>query len=733
MILEKILDDLAYPEMVFHYYQDKGWAGLDGSPLLLDESTAISRRIAHTTKWCLSNLTNHQFHQIIFPKQDEQGGVQSRNFSFMLRTNNTLEMTVSRLTPYSQTIFTSKIETKLLDTLQDAVLLSEADPFDEPGPRIIYCNKAFESMTGYSAKEVIGNNPRMLHGPDTSDESKWKIRQALQSWSPIKQTMLNYKKNGDTFTVELNISPVADETGWYSHWVSIQRDLTQELANREAVRQNNLVLSSVGIGTWSVDLDSGYMIWDDRMFDLFDVDKSTFSHSYEDWKNRVHPDDFHVAKGLVDLTIDKEQELENDYRILTRDGRVRWIRVKAEIIVDPNNGKKKILGVNWDVTTEKESEEEIEKQRQIAVDNAKLASLGELAAGVGHEINNPLSIITLLIDAIEMKVSSPDSAFMEMDASIDKIRDACARIEKIVNGLRSVSNVQRKPVELMPLNLTNEVEQTVNMLQELYCKEDISVTFEGHPEGCFVMGDHAGLQQILVNLISNAKDAVSQVDKKAIQVEVKRVENLCRLTVKDSGEGILESVVERIFDPFVTSKEVGKGTGLGLSITKSLVEAANGQIRFNTSMGKGTTFTVEFPLSEVRPKSDCKPGNELLKPYRILVVEDDEPVAECLVTVLNMMNCDCTVAENGAEALSVLNEDSFDLILTDLKMPVLNGWELLEQLYQKGIAKNTPKYVMTGEVISNSDTQSKRLKVIADGIIPKPTKQINLAEILNSL
>lgn len=733
MNIEQMLSDKDCQQITWHYNPDNGWTDKELQRLVFDTGNVFFKRIEHTRKWCLSKNTDHHFEQVIFSQQDENGNILSRHFRFVRQTECSIELTISALRPYMQTVFANKIETQLLDSLQDVVMISEAEPLGTTGPRVVYCNQAFEKMTGYTARELIGRTPRMLQGAESSEEGRRNIRQALKKWQPIKQKMLNYKKSREKFTVELNISPVMDETGWYSHWISIQRDLTQELANKETMRQNNLVLTSVGIGTWSVDLESGFMAWDDRMFDLFDVDKATFEHSYDDWKRCVHPDDFEVAKNLVDLAITKEHELENDYRIIRRNKEVRWIRVKAEIVTDPVSGERKVLGVNWDVTAEKESEAEIEKQRQIAVQNAKLASLGELAAGVGHEINNPLSIITLLTDALEINAQSPGSNKMSMSSSIQKIRDACSRIEKIVNGLRSVSNVNRKTVELISLNFADEVDETVHMLKELYAKEDVDVIFEARQEGCFIQGDHAGLQQIVVNLISNAKDAVAMKRDKKIHVSVSRVENLCRLTVSDSGSGVPESLIERIFDPFVTSKEVGKGTGLGLSITKSLVESANGQIRFETALGQGTTFYVEFPLSEVKPSTGNRLHSDTEKHHRILVAEDDGPVAECLVTILNMMNCDCIVAENGAEALEVLKEENFDLILTDLKMPVLNGWELLEKLHQQGIAKTTPKYVMTGEVISSSDAQSKRLKIIADGIIPKPTKQIVLAEILNSL
>jgi len=133
----------------------------------------------------------------------------------------------------------------VLDNIQDVVLVTEAEPIDPPGPRILYVNRAFEQMTGYTALEAIGQTPRMLQGPETSAEARARIRQALQNWQPITIELINYRKDGRPFWAELSITPIADETGYYTHWVAVQRDVT-ERRRIEAQQRQRSRLESVG-------------------------------------------------------------------------------------------------------------------------------------------------------------------------------------------------------------------------------------------------------------------------------------------------------------------------------------------------------------------------------------------------------------------------------------------------------------------------------------------------------
>lgn len=720
-----------------------GFTIVDGRYYCEDNAVALdvsaeenmNRRLQHTLKWCERNQRDHVYDQTIIVGSEQSPQVLSRRISCQYHGQGHLDIKIAAVAEGNSVLVSHSLDEQLLNAMSDAFLLTEADIIEQPGPRIIYCNRAYTMMSGYEKHEVIGKSPRILQGDDSSEEAKKNIKIALQNWQSIKQRIVNYKKDGTKFIVELNISPVTDETGWYTHWVSVQRDVTSEQADIELVRQSRFILESNQIGCWYYNITDDHCYFDQVMLSLHQTTLQGFDNKLSTWSSLIYKDDVAKFRHTLAKSITQHNHLELEYRIDGIKTGLLLLKLNSRLLIDNLNGKEMLAGTCFNITSERKAQQEIEQHRKVAIETAKLASIGHLASGVGHEINNPLSVITASLEVAEAKLENYHDAFHIAKPWFEKIDKACLRIAKIVDGLRSVSNIHREFESLTPVNLYSHGLETFDFYKHLLAAEGITfqLTLNTDIESCWFLGDYAKYQQILVNLLNNAKDAVESTPERRIDCIISNQQDHCQLHVSDTGCGISQENIEKIFDPFVTTKPVGKGTGLGLSITQSIVRLFSGEISLLTANTKGACFSVKFPCIEGKSESmqtQCQINPDAIS---VLLVEDEEDVGNCAEELLHMLNCKVTRAVDGESALQRALETDFDLMLVDLKMPVVNGWQFLEKLALLKLAKRTRKYILTGEVISQIDPKGKTLHKLANGVLQKPIRKMDLAKIVSAV
>lgn len=698
----------------------------------LSIADSVTKRLLHTFKWCKANHRGYSYYHTLIDNDQENARVLNRKISVIIREEGNIELAVSVAREDDSVLRVHNLNDSILNGMSDAILLTEADIIEDPGPRIIYCNNAYVKVSGYAKHEVLGKSPRILQGEATSNDAKKNIKLALLNWESITQRIVNYKKDGSKFIVELNISPVMDETGWYTHWLSVQRDVSSEQADIELVRQSRFILESNHIACWYYNITDDHCYFDKAMMRLHHTKERDFDSKLSTWCGLIYKKDVGKFRSTLAQSITQHRSLDVEYRVSDHEGSVRLLKLNSRLLVDELTGKEMLAGTCFDVTDERNAEQEIERHRKVAIENSKLASIGQLASGVGHEINNPLSVITASIEVAEAKLELEPEALVIAQPWFRKIDKACMRIAKIVDGLRSVSNINRELSGLEPVNLYTHGLETFGLFKNLLEAEGITlhICIEADIDTCWFIGDYAKYQQVLVNLLNNAKDALSDSAQKDIHCTISSTKGLCELLVTDTGCGIKPEDAGRIFDPFVTTKPVGKGTGLGLSITQSIVRLFSGEITLANSDVNGTSFRVQFPRSEASMLKLESDDSIHCVDKTVLLVEDEVEVGDCAQELLELLNCNVTRAENGKNAIELIKTMPFDIILVDLKMPVLNGWEFLETLKALKLATDARKYVLTGEIISQTDPQFKRLYKLANGVIQKPIRKIDLAKVL---
>jgi len=369
-------------------------------------------------------------------------------------------------------------------------------------------------------------------------------------------------------------------------------------------------------------------------------------------------------------------------------------------------------------------EETVRQRTERLLQSEKVATMGSLIAGVAHELNNPLAVLSgqaqLLLDL------EHDPAVVAKRAT--RIKDAVGRCVRIVRNFLALA--RQHPPERKSTALTEVIHGAVELLAyELRC-DDVEVTVDVAPDVPVLWADAHQLHQVLVNLIANAHQAMRrQATPRRIAVtarlghEPERV----RLEVRDTGPGMAPEVRARVFEAFFTTKPQGEGTGLGLSLCRGIVEEHGGTMTVESTPGAGATFIIELPVvTPPRPGASAPAASPSapFAPQRVLVVDDEVGVAEALAEMLGRDGHTVDVANDGARALELLETGTYDVIVSDTRMPVLDGEAFYAELERRFPALCRRFIFLTGDVL-NSDKRAFLARIGA----PFLTKPCDLDEV----
>jgi PAS domain S-box-containing protein len=357
-----------------------------------------------------------------------------------------------------------------------------------------------------------------------------------------------------------------------------------------------------------------------------------------------------------------------------------------------------VIGL-YDLTERKQAEAQISRQQEALQQSEKMAALGGLLAGVAHELNNPLSVVvgqaTLLMEG------SSEPKVVTRAEKIFKAADRCARIVKSFLAL-----ARRKPPERKPVNINTIVSGALELLGFQLRTGNIEVETDLSPAVPEISGDSDQLTQVITNLILNAAQALEGWSgPRRITLRSRSENGRVDVSVVDTGPGVPQEIRTRIFEPFFTTKGGKGGTGVGLSFCINIVSAHGGQLLVEDAPGGGAVFTLHLPVAEAShdetgPKNTEAKDTPLQK-LKFLLVDDEVELAQTLADLLEPEGHQVDIAINGAIALEKLHKASFDLIISDLRMPVLDGPGLYEAL-----GRELPSYLnkiiyVTGDTLSS--------------------------------
>jgi two-component system, cell cycle sensor histidine kinase and response regulator CckA len=458
---------------------------------------------------------------------------------------------------------------------------------------------------------------------------------------------------------------------------------TEALAHSEERLRRALDAARMGIWFWSV--ENGTLTWDDNLRLLYGLDSGERIATYDDFLARVHPDDRERVSDAVRRVLEAGGDLDYEFRILLPDGRVRWIADHGEIRRDEQGRPVYLTGICTDVTERRVTEDRLRQAH-------RMESVGRLAGGVAHETNNQMSVVLGATGFILKRNDVPEA----VRTDVEFIQKAAERTAAVTAQLLAFSRRQILKPEVLDLNaLIKGWEPVVRRIMG----EDSGVVLRLAPGLGPVKADPGQLEQVLLNLALNARDAMPRGGRISIETSQSELTpayirgkpgtaiepgRYVVLAVSDTGHGMDKETLSHIFEPFFTTKGVGKGTGLGLSTVYGIVKQSDGYVWVYSEPGQGTTFKIYLPLRSAtvsRARRDSVP-RQAIPGETILVVEDEAAVRHMMTRALEDAGYRVLQADGTTTAIEVVarTADKISLLLTDIVMPGKNGRELAEQV-----------------------------------------------------
>ena len=483
-------------------------------------------------------------------------------------------------------------KTAILDSALDCVVT-----IDHEGC-ITEFNPAAERTFGYRRNDVMGRRLSDVMIPPSQRE---KHRQGLARYRATGEARLSGRRlemtavraDGTEFPVELAISRISTDgppsfTG-YLRDITERKQAEEELRRSEAFLAEGQRLSRTGSFFWRV--ATAEIIWSEQLYRIFELDPAS-KMTLELIGSRIHPENLYILNEMVERA-QSGSELEYEYRLLLPDNSVKYLHVLAHGTMN-HNGQWEYVGAVQDITERRLSEEALTRARAELAHVARITSLGVLTASIAHEVNQPLSgIVMNASTCLRMLDSDPPNIDGARETARRTIRDG-NRASEVVTRLRTL--FKRKEVAAEPVDLNDAAREVIALsLGELQSNR-IVVRQDFAENLPAVTGDRTQLQQVILNLLRNASDAMRDVDDRPRQLLIKTENDggkNVRLTVQDSGIGFVPDVADRLFESFYTTKE--NGMGVGLSVSRSIIEAHRGRLWASANDGPGASFAFSIP------------------------------------------------------------------------------------------------------------------------------------------
>jgi len=570
-----------------------------------------------------------------------------------------------------------------------------------------FFNETTHRDLGYSREELMGMNYRAYIVPEDAETMYKAFNQVYRTGKTIRTTTFKVvTKDGVIKFAESWVSPLRNERGEIVGFRGLSRDITERRQTEEALRRSEkryrTVLEQMEEVYYEVDITGNLTLFNDALCrQLGYSKKELMGMNY-----RVYTTPENVKKVLETYNhVYRTGEPVKSFPVerIRKDG----TRIFAEFSAFPlQNEKGEIIGFRGivrDVTERKQAELERKQMEQRAQFASRLASVGELASGVAHEINNPL---TGVIGYAHLLLDRKDIS-QDIRHDLEIINEGAQRVAAIIRKLLTFAR-QQKPEQRFA-NINEIISTTLDLRTYELASNNIRVAFQPARDLPMTIVDPGQLQQVFLNLIINAETEMKLAKGGGkLSIKTEQVDNTIRISFKDNGPGIAKENLERIFDPFVTTREVGQGTGLGLNVCHGIITEHKGRIWVESKLGRGATFIVELPIvTEDSQLVLLEPTVEEPKKAtkaKILVIDDEPVIRQFVSRVLSEEGHEVEALDNAKDALKRIKSKRYSLILLDIKMPGIGGIELYKQF--QGIAPSLKKRVVfiTGDVMGKRTT-----------------------------
>jgi PAS domain S-box-containing protein len=591
---------------------------------------------------------------------------------------------------------------------------------------LIQVNQQICEMTGYAEDELVGQSSRLFYLSDEDFEfvGREKYKQIRELGTGTVEVRWKHKK-GSIIDVLLSSTPM--DPGYPSKGVTFTAlNITDRKRAQEALLESEekyrTMIERSNDMIWALDRSGKFSFFNTQAETVTGLDLN-------DWIGKsftplILKEDLAMVtdifkKGMEGIS--SEYEL----RFKKRHDEILTISVNTASLIKDG----RVVGVvsfGRDITERKIAEKEKAKLESQLQQSQKMESIGTLAGGIAHDFNNILSGIFGYAELLQMKMEKGSDQIRYLDS----ILKAGNRAKDLVTQILTFS--RRSVNQLSPMEIQHVVKEALKLVESLV-PSTITLHQRIQKKCGLVLADHTQIHQIVMNLCTNAYHAMEETGGE-LTVSLKEVEltdkdlkgrdmrpaTYIELTVADTGTGIHQGIIERIFDPYFTTKEEGKGTGMGLAVIHGIVKSHGGHIRVESEPGSGTEFCIHLPVIEDGQNSENPEAQKPIKKgdERILLVDDQKEVIDIEQKMLEVLGYQVTATTSSVDALNFFrsNPDSFDLVVTDMTMPRMTGDQLADELIN--IRSDIPVILCTG--FSEKMSEKKAASLGIRGFIMKP-------------
>jgi PAS domain S-box-containing protein len=627
--------------------------------------------------------------------------------------------------------------TELFQTLREGVYLASVDD------RITEVNPALAQMLGYENKEELLN--REIASLYSKPESRAVEQKQLDDLGFLRahEVTLKHRQDGHDVVAVHTTAAIRDPAGKFVRYqgtfvdVTEQREMERRL-HREQEFAGRLMDSFPDL-VIALDSEARYTFVSPQIFDILGFSPEELIGKR--MGGRTDPSDRTAMLEMFDDLIFKRlSEGQIEYRTQHKNGAWRVFRASARPLHDETGRITGVIASARDITDQ-------QRLQQQLIQSERLAAMGQMIAGVAHELNNPLTAILGVTEMLRDQ-STDENASRQLDLAHRQAR----RAAHIVQSLLVFSRPSTPRSTL--LHLPDLLQRTLQLHEHSLRANHIHVDLAARPELPTVLGDSNQLTQVFLNLIVNAEQAIREVrERGTLRIRLGVVGERVLITFQDDGVGIRRELLPRIFDPFFTTKRPGRGTGLGLSICMAIVREHNGDISAQPLPDGGSVFTVSLPVctESVALAEPAKPPVTAsrvqvseapaspLGGKKILVVDDEESILELVTDSLGARGCLVDRAASSERALELANGNSYDVILCDLNLgsgsgKVVSGFDLHDRILEKLAARTSPRPLfifMTGDLVDAAVGEQAGRE--GNHFLQKPFRITDLLALLNEL
>lgn len=597
-------------------------------------------------------------------------------------------------------LISNKIISKYFNVIDEALVVFTKDL------NVYLWSKCAEKKFGYTADEIYGKSIITLLPQDRLDEFEYKIELLQQGGSIEGYETVRVDKNGNPLNVAVTISPMYDCKGEFMGALGIYKDITEklELENKlfDTEERLRFVIEGSRLGIWDFNTTTN-MIYTSNLFnELLGYTDESIVYPFDEIIDMVHKDDVDFVVDKLNRHLDG-QNFDIEFRMKCKDGSFKWFRSKAKTCKSSIRGKPlRVIGSLEDITEKKKMTEELnEKYNQLKKlkEEAEYANKAksQFIANVSHEIRTPLNGVFGMLQLLEtLNLNKEQNKYTNL------MKDSLNHLSEIINDILDISKIESGKLTLKaePFDLKKLINNIYSNLLMTGNSKGLEISYYLDPNINFlVLGDELKLRQILDNLISNA---VKFTDEGFISFRTKilsKQDNKIKVEfrVKDTGIGIGENCKNKLFQYFSqddsSDSKKYQGTGLGLAISKQIAELFNGELTYDSKAGQGSTFTLICEFEKVISKNHSEQSNtdtlafnnvnNQSDKYTILCIEDNIINQEVLKNIITKKGYNYLPAYNGNEAFDILEVFNIDLILMDIQLPEINGFQITKIIRDK--------------------------------------------------